>query len=66
MDTMTNNDEVYVRAILKDGISAKFQAIKRRLGLNSNSEVVRYLIAREYNATHPGGPGVEALEVQQA
>jgi len=40
--------EIVVKALLQDGLAKKFLKIKEENGFRSDSETVRFCIAREY------------------
>lgn len=47
-------DEIQVRVVFEGEEAAKFNAIKKKYGLKSNADVIRFLIAREYERIQKG------------
>ena len=45
--------EVQVLVRLKGEMAKKFEAIKERLGVNNNTEVVRILLNKEFSEINP-------------
>ena len=46
---MENNEKVSIRIDLDGELAKRFQLIKLKMGVKSNSELVRILISREYS-----------------
>ena len=56
-------EEVVIRIILEGEDAQKFEAVKRYLGLKSNTEVIRFLVSSKYHEIEKKPPRCLRKEV---
>lgn len=58
------DEKLGLRVDLDGDAMRKFQALKRKLGMKANTDVIRFLINQRYDEIQPQEVEAEALEVR--